>query len=93
MFDIIDPDLFADVVLDHFSVLDRNYVADQCKELLPCLNATFDQTFETSFVILDSETGKPINVNAILTKREAAEEFLKIVGSDKYEIGILLRDQ
>ena len=33
-----------------------------------------------------------MNVNAVLTKRDAAEEFLQVVGADKFEIGILLRD-
>ena len=93
MFDVIDEDLFADAVWEHFSVLDQRYVADQCKELLPRLRATFDGAFETCFVILDSETGKPMNVNAVLKSREAAEEFLNILGCEKYEIGMLVRER
>lgn len=93
MFDIFDEEVFADVVWEEFNVLDRNYVGDQCHSLLPRLEATFDQMFETVFIILDRETGKPMNVNAVLTKRDAAEELLKIVGDEKYEIGILLRDR
>lgn len=93
MFDIFDNEHFADAVWDCFSVLDRNYVGDQCKELLPRLNETFDQLFTIRFLIVERETGKPMNVNAVLTKRDAAEEFLKIVGDDKYEIGTLLTEQ
>jgi len=93
MFDIFDEEVFADAVWEEFSVLDGNYVGDQCHNLLPRLQATFDEMFETVFVILDRETGNPMNPNAALTKRDAAEEFLKIVGDEKYEIGILLRDR
>jgi hypothetical protein len=93
MFDLIDEDLFADTVAEHFNVLDERYVADICKELLPEIRATFDGAYETRFVIVENETGKPMNANAILTTREAAEEFLKIVGDDKYGIGLLLLDQ
>jgi hypothetical protein len=90
MFDIIDPDIFADVVHEHFSVLDRRYVEDQCKELYPHLQATFDSAFETRFIIINSKTGLPLNVNAVLTSYEAAETFRKIVGELDYEIGYLL---
>ena len=90
MFDVIDEDLFADAVAEIFCVLDKRYIGDLYKELLPRLQATFDGAFETRFVLIETETGKPMNVNAVLTKREAAEEFLEIVGSEKYEIGILL---
>jgi hypothetical protein len=90
MFDLIDQDLFTEIVQDHFSVLDDRYVADLCGDLLPDLQRTFDAAYETRFVILDSESGRPINANAVLSKREAAEEFLNIVGRDKHTIGILL---
>ena len=93
MFDIFDNEHFADAVWDCFSVLDRNYVGDQCRELLPRLSATFDQLYTTRFIIVERETGKPLNVNAVLAKREAAEDFLKIVGDDEYEIGLLLTEQ
>ena len=93
MFDMFDEEMFLEAVYDCFSVLDRRYVADQCKELQTGLTATFDDVFETTFVIIDRDTGKPMNVNAVLTKRDAAEEFLKIVGSEKFEIGILLKDK
>jgi hypothetical protein len=90
MFDLIDQDLFTEIVQDHFNVLDDRYVADLCCELLPDLQGTFDAAYETKFVILESEFGKPINANAVLSKRDAAEEFLNIVGPDKHTIGILL---
>jgi hypothetical protein len=90
MFDLFDPDLFTEIVQDHFSVLDARYVADLCRELLPDLQETFDAAYEMKFLILDADTGKPINANAVLSKREAAEEFLNIVGPDKHTIGILL---
>ena len=42
MFEIIDQDIFTDRVHETFSVLDRQYVEDQCKELYPSLQATFE---------------------------------------------------
>jgi len=93
MFDLIDEDVFADDVSDFFSVLDVSYVTDICKELLPRLQATFDQAYETRFVIVEIETGKPMNANALLKTRDAAEDFLKIVGDDKYAIGLLLTER
>jgi hypothetical protein len=93
MFDILEEELFAEAVWEIFGFLDQRYVADMCKELIPRLNATFDQVFETTFVILDRETGRPMNVNAVLTRRDSVEQFLRILGDDKYEIGILLRDR
>ena len=93
MFDLIDEDLFADTVADHFGILDEKYVADICAALLPEIRATFDGAYETRFVIVDFETGKPMNVNAVLKTRDAAEEFLKIVGDDKYAIGLLLTER
>ncbi len=89
MFDIIDDDIFADTVSEIFSVLDRQYVEDCCKELLPRLRATFDGAFETSFVIVDNDTGKPINREAVLKNRDAADEFCRIVGDDRHSVGIL----
>ncbi|HET6884202.1 MAG TPA: hypothetical protein VFI31_28875 [Pirellulales bacterium] len=93
MFDFVDEGMFLDAVADHFSVLAQDYAEEQGKEPLASLEAYSDDLFETSFVILDRETGKPMNMNAVLTKRDAAEEFLKVVGADKFEIGILLREQ
>jgi hypothetical protein len=92
MFDFFDEDMFAEAVWEHLNVLDRGYVEDQCHDLLQDLRSAFDDQFETAFIILDRETGKPMNVNAVLTKRDAAEEFLQVAGADKFEIGILLRD-
>jgi hypothetical protein len=93
MFDIIDSDLFTDRVHEIFGVLDRRYVEDLSKELLGSLRATFDGAFETRFIILERETGKPLNVNAVLNTHDAAEQFLRIVGEDKYMIGFLLLEQ
>lgn len=90
MFEVIDPDLFADTVHEIFSVLDRRYVEDLCKELYPRLQATFETAYETRFVILDNETCKPVNVNAVLKTYDAAEDVLKILGDDKNMIGYLL---
>ena len=90
MFEAIDPDLFADAVHEIFSVLDRRYVGDLCKELHPRLQATFELAYETRFVILDNETCKPVNVNAVLKTYDAAEDVLKILGDDKNMIGHLL---
>ena len=61
-----------------------------CKELYPRLQATFEMAYETRFVILDSETCKPVNVNAVLKTYDAAEDVLKILGDDKNMIGHLL---
>ncbi len=93
MFDIIDEDLFAEAVWECFSVLDRRYVGDQCKELLPRLQATFDAAYETSFVILDTKTGKPINIHAVVDSWNAAETLLNIFGDEGREIGFLLRNK
>ena len=93
MLDIIDEELFFDAVWELFDVLDERYTRAKCKALLPRLQATFDMVFETKFVIVDRETGNPMNVNAVLTSREAAEQMLRIVGEDKYEVAILLTDR
>ena len=90
MFDLIENDLFSEAVWEIFSVLDQRYVADQCEELLARLDATFDQIFETKYVILDRETGKPISTESVLTHRDAADEFVRITG-DSREVGLLLR--
>lgn len=90
MFEIIDPDLFAETVHEIFSVLDQRYVEDQSKELYSRLQSTFDMAYETRFIILDKETCLPLNINAVLNKFDTAEEFLRIVGEDKYTIGFLL---
>ncbi|MBX3452817.1 MAG: hypothetical protein KF777_24990 [Planctomycetaceae bacterium] len=89
MFDLIDEDLFTDVLLDVFGVLDDQYVRDLASDCLGQLRTTFDSAYQTQFLIVERETGKPMNVNALLQTRASAEEFLTIVG-DKYEIGILL---
>jgi hypothetical protein len=91
MFDLIDEDLFTDALLDVFGILDEQYVRDLASELLEQLRATFDGAYQTQFLIVERDTGKPMNVNALLKTRAAAEEFLTIVG-DQYEIGILLTD-
>jgi arginine repressor len=93
MFDIIDEDLFADAVWEIFSVLDQRYVADLCKELLPRLQATFDAAYDTSFIILDTKTGKPVNVHAVLDSWNTAETLMTILGEDGREIGFLLRNK
>ena len=93
MYDLIDEDLFAEAVGEQFPMLDQRYVEAQCHELLPKLQATFDQMFKTSFVIVDRETHRPLNVNAVVDKRDAADVFLKIVGDEKYEVAILLTDR
>ncbi len=89
MFDLIDEDLFTDALRDVFGILDEQYVRDLASELLGQLRATFDGAYQTQFLIVERDTGKPMNVNALLKTRYAAEEFLTIVG-DQYEIGILL---
>jgi hypothetical protein len=93
MYDLIDEELFTEAVSEQFPMLEQRFVETQCRDLLPRLQATFNQMFETSFVIVDRETRKPLNVNAVLKKRDAADEFLKIVGEDKYEVAILLTDR
>jgi hypothetical protein len=93
MFDIIDEDLFADAVWEIFSVLDQRYVADLCKELLPRLQATFDAAYDTSLIILDTKTGKPVNVHAVLESWNTAETLMTILGEDGLEIGFLLRNK
>ncbi len=90
MFEVIDPDLFADTVHEIFGILDRRYVEDLCKELHPRLQATFESAYETRFVILDNETGKPVNTNAVVKDFDAAQDVLKILGDDKNMIGYLL---
>lgn len=90
MFDLIDDDLFADTVSEIFSVLLPSYVEDLCKELLPRLRATFDGAYETRFVVISNETGEPITRNAVLEKRDTAEEFCRILGADKHSVGLLL---
>ncbi len=64
MFDLFENDLFVESVQDIFNVLDHNYVEDLCKELLPRLNGTFDQLFETKFLIVENATGKPVSKEA-----------------------------
>ncbi|MFO0905785.1 MAG: hypothetical protein U0939_22445 [Pirellulales bacterium] len=93
MYDLIDEEIFTEAVGEQFPMLEQLFVETQCRDLLPRLQATYDQMFETSFVIVDRETHKPLNVNAVLKKRDAADEFLKIVGEDKYEVAILLTDR
>ena len=93
MFDIIDEDLFGDAVSECFSVLHRGYVEDQCKELLPRLRATFDAMYDTSFIILDAKTGKPVNVHAVVDSLDAAETLAKVLGDNDHEIGFLLRSK
>ena len=93
MFDIIDEDLFADAVSECFSVLHRGYVEDQCKELLPRLRATFEAMYDTSFIILDAKTGKPVNVHAVVDSLDAAETLAKVLGDNDHEIGFLLRSK
>lgn len=90
MFDVIDFDLFTDAVQDHFSVLTPNYVRDICKELHPELAETFSALYETRYVLVHQETGLPVNVNAVLNDYEGADNLLKILGSDKHDIGYLL---
>lgn len=90
MFDIIDQEIFADAVHEHFSVLDQRYVEDQCKDLFPRLQATFDSAFQTRFVIIDNKTGKPVNIHAVVDTYEAAESFLQIIGEEGHSIGYLL---
>ena len=90
MFDIIDPDLFEDCVCEHFDVLDGNYVAEKCRDLHASLRETFEGAYETRYIILDKETCKPVNVNAIVGTHDAADEFVKILGEDKHMVGFLL---
>lgn len=93
MFDLIDEDVFEGAVKSHFNLLDEHYVEDVCDDLLKELRTTFNFGYETRFLIVDSETGKPMNVNAVLKTREAAVEFLKIVGDDKYMVALLLTEK
>ena len=93
MFDIIDEDLFADAVWEIFSVLEQRYVADQCKELLPRLQETFDAAYDTSFIILDAKTGMPVNIHAVVDSLDAAETLAKVLGDNDHEIGFLLRNK
>ena len=93
MFDLIDEDLIENIISERFEVLDDQYVADVCRDLLPEIRDTIDDAFETRFLIVESETGKPMNVTAVLKTREAAEEFLKIVGDDKHTIALLLTEK
>ena len=93
MIDILDEELFTEAVWDCFSVLDARYVGDQCKELLPRLQATFDATFETIFVVLVTKTGKPVSVHALLNSYEAAETMVRVLGEAEHEIGYLLRNK
>lgn len=91
MFDLIDEDLFTGTLLDVFGILDDQYVRDLAGDCLGQLRTTFDSAYQTQFLIVERESGKPMNANALLKTRASAEEFLTIVG-DKYEIGILLTD-
>lgn len=93
MFDLIDDGMFADILRQQFEFLNEEYAESAAGEILSSLREIFDDGFDTSFVIVDRETGKPMNCNAVVHKRDAAEDFLKIVGSEKYEIDILLRDK
>ena len=93
MFELIDEGMFAEIFCQQFEFLDKRYAEGAAFEILLGLREIFDDGFDTSFVIIDRETGKPMNCNAVVNKRDAAEDFLKIVGSEKYEIGILLRDK
>lgn len=93
MFDLIDEGMFADIFCQQFEFLDEQYAEGAASEIHHGVCELFEQQFEATFVILDHETGKPMNCNAVVNNRGAAEDFLKIVGSDKYEIGILLRDK
>lgn len=93
MIDIIDEDLFADVVSDCFDVLDRRYVANRCKQLLPMLQSRFVATFGISYIVLDRKTGKPVSVHALLDSYTSAKTMMRVLGDDEHEVGYLVRNK
>ncbi len=93
MYDMFDNEFFIEAVQETFSVLAPSYVEDLCKELLPRLNATFDQLFETKFLIIDNATGKPVSKEAVTDQRATADELCRMVGSDRHSVAILLIEQ
>ncbi len=93
MFYLCENDLFTEAVQEILGVLAPNYVADLCKELLPRLNATFDQLFETKFILIDNETGKPVSREMVTDKRETADEMCRMLGSNRHSVAILLIEQ
>lgn len=92
MLHILDNDGVAETAYHCFSVLDRGYFEDQWKEFVKAMYEIHDDLYETRFIIVDRQSGKPVSVNAIVRDRKTAEELLPVFGEDKHEVALLLLD-
>ena len=93
MFDLFEDAAFTDEAYEYFAVLHKGYFEDRWQELVPALQDVFNDMFDINFVIVDSDTCKPININAVLNDRASAEQCLKIIGKDKHSIALLLTEK
>lgn len=91
MFDLIPEEIFADLLHSRLSVLDGRYVSDLAPEILEELRRTFDEAYETCFLIIDNETGKPMSTE-IITDRKTADDCARVCGPNA-SVGILLIGQ
>ena len=90
MFELFEDSAYVDEAYGYFSVLHEGYFEDQWRECMRDMQRTFDSLYETRFIIVDRESGNPVNVNAVLKDRKTAEELLKIIGKDTNEIAMLV---
>ncbi len=93
MLDLIDAEVLESIIADRFNVLDAEYVNRVCKYLVPEYRRTVNEAFETRYLIVEAQSGTPMKLDAAMKHREAANEFLKVLGDDKYTVALLLTER
>lgn len=88
MFELIPESIFAEVLKEHLAVIDPLYFDESAGAILRELSRRVDEAYETCFLIIDDEEGRPLSTE-ILTDRRTANECARVCGPNA-SVGILL---
>ena len=91
MFELIPEEIFVDILASHLEAVDEGYIRFYAPEIRDALRRTFDEAYETCFLIVDQEAGKPMSTE-IITDRRTADDCARVCGPNA-SVGILLMEQ